>query len=111
MTAVAVTELKNNFKIYAGKVSQGETVLVKRPKDEPNIIMMSENEYESMRRAMLYYTKMMEGIVAKEEDAEKITLYKRIKHKTLEERIAEMGVPLENTGEYDWGEPAEGEYW
>lgn len=111
MTAVAATELKNNFKVYAGKVSQGEKILVKRPKDEPNIIMMSENEYESMRRAMIYYTKMMEGIVAREEDEQKITLYKRIKHKTLEERVAEMGIPIGHSEEYDWGEPQGREYW
>lgn len=111
MTAVAATELKKQFKVYAGKVSQGETILVKRPKDEPNIIMISEQEYDAMKRAVSYYSKMMEGIVAKEEDSEKITLYKRLKHKTLEDRVAEMGIPLENTGEYDWGEPLEGEFW
>jgi len=111
MTAVAATELKTNFKVYAGKVSKGETVLVKRPKDEPNIIMMSENEYESLKRAMIYYEKMMGGIVAKEEDEEKITLYKRLKHKTLEERIAESGMPFVASEEFDWGEPVGGEYW
>ena len=111
MTAVAVTELKNNFKLYAGKASEGEIVLVKRPKDEPDIIMMSENEYESMKRIMVYYSKLTEGIVAKEEDDEKIIFYKRPKHKTLEERVEEMGMAIENTGEYDWGEPQGREFW
>ena len=38
-------------------------------------------------------------------------LHKPVRHKTLEERIEESGVPLTLIGELDYGEPAGGEIW
>ena len=38
-------------------------------------------------------------------------LHNPVRHKTLEERIAESGVPLTLIGELDYGEPAGGEIW
>ena len=38
-------------------------------------------------------------------------LHKPVRHKSLEERIAESGVPLTLIGELDYGEPVGGEIW
>lgn len=38
-------------------------------------------------------------------------LYKPVRHKTLEERITESGVPLTLIGELDYGEPVGSEIW
>lgn len=40
-----------------------------------------------------------------------ITLSKKFRHKTLEERAAEYGGKLNLDGEYDWGEPQGREFW
>ena len=41
----------------------------------------------------------------------KITLSKKFRHKTLEERAAEYGGKLSLDGEYDWGDPVGKEVW
>lgn len=41
----------------------------------------------------------------------RIVLTKPFRHLTLEERAIPYGGKLYLDGEYDWGEPAEGEYW
>ena len=41
----------------------------------------------------------------------KIILSRAFRHKTLDERIRESGVPLTGIGELDWGEPQGNEVW
>ena len=40
-----------------------------------------------------------------------IVLRKSVTHKTLEQRVAETGIPLIPNDEYDFGDPVGGEYW
>lgn len=108
MTAIPAIELKNNFKEYAGLAASGEIISIKRPKDEPDLILLSQKEYEQILRLSEYAKFLSQDIIAKEEDDEKIVLFKRPKHKTLEERIEESGVSIINNGEIDWYEDGTG---
>lgn len=55
MTAVLATELKQNFKVYAGLAASGEVVKIKRPKKEDDLILMSEREYNQYKRVLMYF--------------------------------------------------------
>jgi len=58
MTSVLATELKQNFKVYAGKAASGEVVKILRPKKEDDLILMSEHEFNLYRRILMYYAKL-----------------------------------------------------
>lgn len=62
MDAIAATDLKSNFKFYADKVSGGDVVLVKRPKNEPNLILITESRFSHMEEMLAYYKKIAESI-------------------------------------------------
>ena len=50
MLAVKSMDVRENFKSLCDKVFRGETLIVSRPKNE-NIVMMSEAEYNDMKKA------------------------------------------------------------
>jgi antitoxin YefM len=50
MLAVKSIDVRDNFKKFCDKVSQGEVVIVSRPKNK-NIIMVSEDEYNNLLKA------------------------------------------------------------
>jgi antitoxin YefM len=50
MLAVKSMDVRNNFKTLCDKVFGGETLIVSRPKNE-NIVMLSEKEYNDLRKA------------------------------------------------------------
>ncbi|MCD8370809.1 MAG: type II toxin-antitoxin system Phd/YefM family antitoxin [Clostridiales bacterium] len=50
MLAVKSMDVRDNFKNLCDKVFHGETLIISRPKNE-NIVMISENEYNEMRKA------------------------------------------------------------
>jgi len=43
-------DIRENFKYWCKKVTDGETVVISRPKNE-NIVMLSEKEYNEMLKA------------------------------------------------------------
>ena len=43
-------DVRDNFKDWCNKVTNGETVIISRPKNE-NIVMLSEKEYNEMLKA------------------------------------------------------------
>ena len=47
MIAIKTENIKQDFKKFADKVTQGEKVLISRPKNE-NIVMISESEYNEL---------------------------------------------------------------
>jgi len=50
MLAVKSMDVRENFREWCNKVTNGETVVVSRPKNE-NIIMVSEKEYNDLQKA------------------------------------------------------------
>lgn len=58
MTAISCTELKTNLKHYGTLVSAGETIMVTRPKDEPNWVIINEQEYKLLQRVLAYYKEL-----------------------------------------------------
>lgn len=58
MTAVLATELKQNFKVYAGMAASGEVVKIKRPHKEGDLIMISEREYNQYKRVLAYFARV-----------------------------------------------------
>ena len=50
MIAVKSMNVRDHFKEWCNKVINGETIIVSRPKNE-NIVMMSEAEYNDMKKA------------------------------------------------------------
>lgn len=60
MTTVLATDLKKNFKVYAGKAAAGDVVKIKRPKKEDDLILLSEHEYNQYRRVLMYLA-MLKG--------------------------------------------------
>ncbi|MDO4961379.1 MAG: hypothetical protein Q4E57_05955 [Eubacteriales bacterium] len=58
MTGVAATELKKNFKVYAGMASSGEPVLIKRPGKQENLILINEAEYRQTLRVLEYLLRL-----------------------------------------------------
>ena len=67
MTTITATAFKTNFKYYGNLASKGERILVKRPKDEPNLVVMNEGEYKELNRLMTYYKELFENASMKEE--------------------------------------------
>ncbi|MCQ2521105.1 MAG: hypothetical protein MJ105_01885 [Lachnospiraceae bacterium] len=63
---VDATELKTNFKRYAGIASSGDAVLIKRPKKESNLILINESSYNQWQRIMAYLMKL-QGFTSLEE--------------------------------------------
>jgi antitoxin YefM len=47
MIAVRATDLKSNFKNVCRRVSEGNTVVIPRPKNE-NIVLLSEKRYNEL---------------------------------------------------------------
>lgn len=58
MYMVDATELKSSFKTYAGMVSRGEVVAIKRPKKEGNLVLIREEEYQTNQRILAYFMKL-----------------------------------------------------
>ena len=104
MAITTATELKSNFKVYAKLASDGEVIIVRRPKNEPGLVLINEKEYEQLKRTMEYYTRLKEDIIHIQEDEEKIVLTKKKKHLTLEQRISMKGQPIVHREEMEWGE-------
>ena len=50
MLAVKSMDVRDNFKDWCNKVTNGETVIISRHKNE-NIVMLSEKEYNEMLKA------------------------------------------------------------
>lgn len=99
MTAIPVTELKQNFKLYADQVSDGEEIVIKRPGNKNNLVLLDQNEYEKLKHIWKYYEYIQELIVDKTETDTQIILTKRPKHMTLEERVEKFG-SINNAGEH-----------
>lgn len=99
MTAIPVTELKQNFKLYADQVSDGEEIVIKRPGNKNNLVLLDQNEYEKLKHIWKYYEYIQELIVDKTETDTQIILTKRPKHMTLEERVEKYG-SINNAGEH-----------
>jgi antitoxin YefM len=72
MIAVRATDLKNDFKNVCRKVTEGNTVIIPRPKNE-NIILLSEKRYNEMEYS------------AKLESARKQSAEGRVVNKTIAE--------------------------
>lgn len=99
MTAIPVTELKQNFKLYADKASEGEEIVIQRPSNKNNLVLLDQNEYEKLQRIWKYYEFMQKQIIERKETETQIILTKRPKHMTLEERVEKFG-KINNVGEY-----------
>lgn len=50
MLAVKSVNVRDNFKEWCDKISQGETVVISRPRNE-NIYMINETEYNALQKA------------------------------------------------------------
>ena len=50
MLEVKSMDVRDNFKSLCNKVSNGETLIISRPKNE-NVVMLSEHEYNEMMKA------------------------------------------------------------
>ena len=50
MIAVKSMSVRANFKEWCGKVFNGETIIVSRPKNE-NVVMISEKKYNELLKA------------------------------------------------------------
>ena len=50
MLAVKSANVRDNFKEWCDKISQGETVVISRPRNE-NIYMINEAEYNALQKA------------------------------------------------------------
>ena len=44
MTTITATEFKKNFKYFGESVSKGERLLIKRPKKDPNLVVLNEED-------------------------------------------------------------------
>ena len=58
MITVAATELKANFKKYAGLASRGNVVFIKRPHKENNLVLVDESQYKQRERILTYFAKL-----------------------------------------------------
>lgn len=65
MTTITATEFKKNFKFFGDTVSRGEHLLIKRPKKEPNLVVLNEEEYKELNRLISYYRKLSEELNSK----------------------------------------------
>lgn len=65
MTTITATEFKKNFKFFGDTVSKGERLLIKRPKKEPNLVVLNEDEYKEINRLISYYKMLSEELVSK----------------------------------------------
>ena len=74
MLAVKSMDVRENFKSLCDKVFRGETLIVSRPKNE-NIVMMSEAEYNDMKKAQrnAEYLAMLDKSMAEAESGGFIT--------------------------------------
>lgn len=79
MVQVAATELKSNFKVYAGQAAKGEVVVIKRPKKEKNLIMIDEDCYIKSRRLLEYFARLS-GYKDAEEMIEKEEMITQVKY-------------------------------
>ena len=50
MLAVKSVNVRDNFKYWCDKISNGETVVISRPRNE-NIYMINEAEYNALQKA------------------------------------------------------------
>ncbi len=50
MLAVKSMDVRDNFKHWCNQVTNGETLIVSRPKNE-NVVIVSEKEYNEMQKA------------------------------------------------------------
>ena len=62
MTTITATEFKKNFKYFGSVVSKGERILIKRPKEEPNLVILNEEEYKEINRLIAYYKELSEKL-------------------------------------------------
>ena len=65
MTTITATEFKKNFKFFGDTVSKGERLLIKRPKKEPNLVVLNEDDYKELNRLISYYKMLSEELVSK----------------------------------------------
>lgn len=79
MLAVKSMDVRDNFKDWCNQVTQGETLIVSRPRNE-NVVIISEKEYNEMQKAKrnAEYLSMLDRGFADMEQGKGIT-------KTLEE--------------------------
>ena len=65
MTTITATEFKKNCKYFGESVSNGERLLIKRPKKEPNLVVLNEEDYKEINRLIIYYRKLSEELGSK----------------------------------------------
>lgn len=65
MTTITATEFKKNFKYFGESVSKGERLLIKRPKKEPNLVVLNEEDYKEINRLITYYRELSEELGSK----------------------------------------------
>ncbi len=82
MLAVKSTNVRDNFKEYCDKISNGETIVISRPRNE-NIYMINEVEYNKLQKA-----KQNAEYLAKLDKAEEQIKNGQVVMKTMEELIA-----------------------
>ncbi len=75
MLAVKSMNIRNNFKSWCKTVSEGETVVISRPKNQ-NIYMLSEKEYNDLQKAKrnTEYLEMLDKSVAQLKAGEVINI-------------------------------------
>ncbi len=57
MVAVKGSDIKYNFKTICDKATNGETIIVSRPKNE-NIVIISEKKYQQFERLQSYFERL-----------------------------------------------------
>lgn len=82
MLAVKSTNVRDNFKEYCDKISNRETIVISRPRNE-NIYMINEVEYNKLQKA-----KQNAEYLAKLDKAEEQIKNGQVVMKTMEELIA-----------------------
>lgn len=60
MTTITATELKTNFKHIGNIVSNGGRLLIRRPRKEPNLVVLNEDDFKEMNRLITYYRNLCE---------------------------------------------------
>ena len=71
MIAIKTADLRQDFKKIADRITQGEKVLISRPKNE-NLVILTEAEYNELDklRSKTARTELMKSIKALQEAAE-----------------------------------------
>lgn len=82
MLAVKSANIRDNFKEWCDKVTQGETIVISRPKNE-NVYMISEAEYNHLQKV-----RENEEYLDKLEMADEQIKKGQVVVKTMEELIA-----------------------